>query len=156
MKPEKSENEIADPKDNPNAFYGKMGIKKTDLASRLEKHKAVEVTNWKSSDGSVEYNTGIKYLVMFDDCCVEGDFKSKLSKILVDNEQDEYPQLVFENGIFLDNFLGCRLEAMESGVDLPGNESCECKSTKFYIRGGAILCVYCQKVFGEIKESVEE
>ena len=71
---------------------------------------------------SRELIIGKEYKVIFDDCCIEGNFTSKLKEFTKyydreDEQLEERPEddqgLIFENGVYLDNYNGCIIEEVK-------------------------------------------
>ena len=54
-----------------------------------------------------DLEVGKTYLVNIEDCCVSGDFTSKLKEKKIDKWYEEYGTITFENSVFLDTFWGC-------------------------------------------------
>lgn len=50
----------------------------------------------------MKYKIGSTYKVQIDDCCVKGDFTSKLVGTIIEEEDpEEVTGLIFENGVTL-------------------------------------------------------
>jgi hypothetical protein len=63
--------------------------------------------------GSDPLEIGRTYRVELDDCCVEGEFTSQLTRIIYESEDDDYPEIEFANGVKLTTFWGAKFQAVE-------------------------------------------
>ncbi len=61
--------------------------------------------------GKINLEVGTVYKVELSDCCISGNFTSKLiQKETTEKSEGMYGEIKFENGVVLETWWGCRFE----------------------------------------------
>lgn len=69
----------------------------------------------------MKYKIGSTYKVVINDCCVKGEFTSKLVNTILDEiepEEDDVRGLVFENGVTLTVIWGTEIKEIKDETEL--------------------------------------
>lgn len=58
---------------------------------------------------------GTIYDVDIEDCCIQAQFTSRLVSITSYDDENDYPTLLFENGVTMDGYLGAHITEPRKG-----------------------------------------